>query len=259
MQNKQSKRFAGYVRVSGQDQRKEGYSLDAQKNKIIEYCNFNKFELINIYEDAGISGSTIKKRPSFKKLLEDAKNKKFDGILVFKFDRAFRNLKDAVITLDEFRKINIDFISITENIDTTTAMGNAMFGIIGVFAQLERDLTSERMDSSFWQKFNEGKSIGKCPTGYKWNKKNKVMEIDTKKAEMVKEIFKSTIQGISYRVICSKFNLKPQSYYNIIRNPVYAGFITFEGLTKVGVHEAIVSISDFKLLNKDFVIPNETP
>lgn len=257
MPDKKSKRIAGYIRVSSQDQRKEGYSLDAQKNKIIDYCKQNSFELIKIYEDAGISGGTINKRPAFKQLIIDAKNKRFDGILVFKFDRAFRNLKDAVITLDDFRKIGIDFISITENIDTTTAMGNAMFGIISVFAQLERDLTSERMDSSFWQKFNQGKSIGKCPTGYKWNKKSKIMEIDTKKAEMVKEIFKSTIQGISYRVICNKFNLKPQSYYNIIRNPVYCGFITFEKKIKQGIHIPLINISTFLAINKDFKIPNE--
>lgn len=252
MSDKKSKRIAGYIRVSSQDQKKEGYSLDAQKNKIIEYCNQNNFELIKIYEDAGISGGTIKKRPAFKQLIEDASNKKFDAIVILKLDRAFRNTREALITFDDFAKWKIDFISIHEKIDTTSAMGRFFFTMMSALAELEKNLTSERMDTIFLHKFNQGKSIGKCPTGYKWNKKNKVMEIDTKKAEMIKEIFKSTIEGISYRIICSKFDLKPQSYYNIIRNPVYCGFIQFEKKIKKGLHEKIIDIETFKKLNKNF-------
>lgn len=253
MENKKGRKIAGYVRVSSLDQKKEGYSIDAQKSLITKYCENNNHTLVKIYEDAGISGGTIIKRPAFKLLLSDARLHKFDAIVVLKLDRAFRNIKDAIFTSEELEKIKIDFISLNENIDTTSAMGRFFFNLMSALAQFERELTSERMDISFIQKFNEGRNIGRCPFGYKWDKKKKIMYLDLKNSEIVKEIFSLTINKISYKDICLKFNLKPQSYYNIIRNPVYCGFVSFEGKTRPGIHPKIISLEQFKLINPNFL------
>ena len=243
------KKVCIYIRVSSEEQAKEGYSLNAQKNKLEEYAQFKDYWVYKIYTDAGVSGKSIKGRKAFQEMIEDAKQEKFSATLVYKFDRAWRNVRDAIVTLEDLSKIGVDFISITENIDTTTAMGKAVFGVISVFAQLERDLTGERLNLTLHDKFNSGINIGRCPTGYKWDKKKKIMIIDDKKAEMIRDIFKMASEKINYKEICEKYNLKPQSYYNIIRNKVYIGIISFEGVEKSGIHQPLISEELFLKVN----------
>jgi len=251
MITKNKKRVAGYIRVSSSDQAKEGYSLDAQKRKIEEYSEFKEWSVFKIYEDAGISGKSIKGRKAFQDMINDAKNGKFSAILIFKLDRAFRNVKDALNTLDELSKIKVDFISLSENIDTTTAMGKFFFTVINAFAQLERELTGERLNLTLNKKFQDGVMVGKSPIGYKWSKTKKIMVIDNKKSDMIKDIFEMTAKGISYREICGKYKLKPQSYYNMIRNKVYIGIITFEGVEREGIHQPIIDKGLFYEVNKN--------
>jgi len=239
------KRVCIYVRVSSEEQSREGYSIEAQKKKLEEYALFKEWFIYKIYIDAGISAKSIKGRKSFQDMLVDAKNGKFSGILVYKFDRAFRNVKEALITLDELNSMKIDFISLTESIDTTTAMGKFFFTINGAYAQLERELTSERLNFTLDSKFELGMMVGKMPLGYYWDKVNKKVKIDKKKSEMIKDIFSMTLRGIGYKEICEKYKLKPQSYYNIIRNKVYIGFIQFKGREREGIHPHLISEDDF--------------
>ncbi len=235
------KRVAIYVRVSSEEQSREGYSLNAQKKKLQEYAEFKGWWVFKIYEDAGISGKSIKGRKAFQEMINDAKQGKFSAIVIYKFDRAFRNVKEALITLDELKEINVDFVSITEQVDTTTAMGKAIFTIISAFAELERNLTGERLNLTLNDKFHKGIMVGKSPIGYKWSKSKKMMVVDLKKADMVRDIFRLTADGVGYRAICEKYKLKPQSYYNIIKNKVYMGIISFEGQERKGIHEPIIS------------------
>ena len=183
-------------------------------------------------------------------MLNDAKQKKFSAILIHKFDRAFRNVKDALNTLDELKEIGVDFVSITEQVDTTSAMGKFFFVIISGFAELERGLTSERLNLTLDSKFEQGIMVGKTPFGYSWNKRKKMIVVNEKEASIVRDIFKLTSEGLGYREICKKYKLKPQSYYNIIRNKVYIGIIEFRGKTKKGNHEKIIKEELFYKVNE---------
>ena len=246
-----NKKVALYIRVSSEEQKKEGLSLDAQKNKLISYCNLKEWSVYKIYLDEGISAGSIKKRPQFKQILSDSKKKLFSTIVITKFDRAFRNTADAVNTFNDLKNIGIDFVSISEDIDTTTATGHFFFIIISALAELERKMTSERNKAIMEDKFNKGMFLSRSHYGYKpLKKEGKIVgfKIHQKEAEVVLDCFKSSENGESYLTICKRNKIKPQQYYNIIKNKVYCGYITFEGIEKRGLHKPIISEELFNKL-----------
>jgi len=130
-------KVAIYCRVSTDEQ-------DADKQKLIcvEECKRKGFEIYKIYKDV-ISGTTSS-RTDLNKLLEDMRNRKFEIIMVTKLDRIGRSLKHLLNLFDEFQSKGIDFIAVTQNIDTSTASGKLQFQILGAFAEFERNMISER-------------------------------------------------------------------------------------------------------------------
>ena len=161
-----------YVRVSTDEQAKEGISMDAQIQKCKSYCDARDWEATQIYTDAGQSAGTMN-RPAVQQLIKDLDHGKFQNILVYKFDRFSRNLRDLISFLDNIKKKGINFTSVTENIDTTTAMGEAFFQMIGVFAQLERGMVKERVKLAFDKKAEDGGALNRTPFGYKIIKKTR--------------------------------------------------------------------------------------
>lgn len=158
---------AGYVRVSTEEQAKEGLSLQSQKNSIISFSNSQSWNLINIYEDSGLSGTTLE-RPALKALLDDIKNQSIDIILVYKIDRFSRKLRDLLCLIeDELQPNNVGFRSVTESIDTTSAQGNAFLSMMGAFNQLERDTIAERTKCTLADKISRGEHVGRVPFGFK--------------------------------------------------------------------------------------------
>ena len=248
-----NKYVALYLRVSTEEQVKHGTSLDAQLNKLQEYCKFKEWTVFKIYKDEGISGGSTKKRKAFLRMIEDSKQGKFSAVVVTKIDRAFRNVVDALLVLEDFRVNDIDFVSIAEDIDTTTPMGKAMFTIISVFAQLEREMNAGRVRDVRILRFKQGMFPARAFFGYKPIKKDRKIigfGIDKKKAEIVEDCFLMASNGTSYKKVCAKHKIKPQSYYNILENKVYYGIIEFEGEEKVGVHPAIISKELFEKVNQ---------
>jgi len=250
------KNVAIYIRVSSDEQKKEGLSVEAQLRKLQQYCEFKDWVVFKVYTDEGISAKSIKGRPAFSQMLQETKNGKFSAILITKFDRAFRNVKEALITFDDLKEKGVDFVSISEDIDTTTAMGKFFFIIISALAQFEREMTSDRNKAILEDKFNRGIIIGKIPFGYNAVYKNKKEKkgiikivIHPKESEIVKQVFQKTSEGISYKEICKEFKLKPQSYYNMIKNKVYMGIVSFEGIQKTGSHEGIISEELWRKVN----------
>ncbi|MHC4276992.1 MAG: recombinase family protein, partial [Planctomycetota bacterium] len=112
------------------------------------------------YTDIGHSGAKDS-RPELNKLMSDAKRRRFDVVLVWKFDRFARSVKHLVTSLYEFRALGIDFVSLTEGIDTSTPLGEAIFSIIGAMAQLERDLIRERVTAGMRRAKEKGKALGR--------------------------------------------------------------------------------------------------
>src|SRR3989344_6776603 len=131
-----------YVRVSTEEQAKEGISLDAQIDRCKAFCKARGWSIYNVYTDAGYSAGTLT-RPALKALFNDVEAKKFSVLLVYKIDRFSRKLKDLISVLEDLKLKGVNFTSVSEHIDTTTAMGEAFFQIIGVFAQLERGMVKE--------------------------------------------------------------------------------------------------------------------
>jgi len=144
-----------YCRVSTNDQK-----TDMQLTDLRKFSSDRNLIIYNEYLDNGISGS-IKKRPALDKLMSDAKKKKFDVILVWRFDRFARSSRHLVEALHTFRHLDIQFISYNENIDTGSPLGEAMFTIISAMAQLERDIIKERVKAGLKNARNKGKTLGR--------------------------------------------------------------------------------------------------
>lgn len=241
--NKKPK-VAIYVRVSTEEQAKEGLSVDAQIDKCEAFCHAREWDIFKVYKDAGFSAGSLD-RPALELLLRDANEKKFDIILVYKIDRFSRKLKDLIMILEDLKEKSINFTSVTEQIDTTSAMGEAFFQIIGVFAQLERGMVKERVEMAFDRKIQLGDSLSRAPFGYIYQ--NKKLVKDLQNAKKVKEIFEMWVAGVNYKEIALKFNLPVSTLYQIIRNPVYLGKVKYKDSLYKGNHPPLV---DNELFNK---------
>jgi DNA invertase Pin-like site-specific DNA recombinase len=144
-----------YCRVSTTDQK-----TDMQLQDLRKFAQDRGIRIYQEYIDNGISGS-IKKRPALDNLMADAKKKKYDVVLVWRFDRFARSSRHLVEALHAFRHLGIDFISYNENIDTGSPLGEAMFTIISAMAQLERDIIRERVKAGLRTARNKGKTLGR--------------------------------------------------------------------------------------------------
>jgi len=133
-----SKQVAVYTRVSTDEQK-----TDLQLMDLKEYVQKRGYDIFNTYEDI-ISGAT-KERRALDQLFQDARHRKFDIVLVWKFDRFARSLKMLVDSLALFQELGIDFISYKENIDTTTSMGRLIFHINSAYAEFEREIIKDRV------------------------------------------------------------------------------------------------------------------
>ncbi len=151
---KPDKRVALYVRVSTKDQ-----SVDMQLIDLERYSRERGFNVFMVYKD-NISG-TKNTRPGLDHLMNDAKKRKFDVVLVWRFDRFARSTKHLVNALYEFRSLGIDFISYQENIDTSSPLGEAIFTIISAMAKLERDIIAERVKGGLRKAKANGKRLGR--------------------------------------------------------------------------------------------------
>jgi len=243
----QKPKVAIYSRVSTEEQAKEGLSVEAQIDKCKSFCQARDWEIFKVYKDAGFSAGSLN-RPALELLLRDAQEKKFDIILVYKIDRFSRKLKDLIMVLEDLKERNINFTSVTEQIDTTSAMGEAFFQIIGVFAQLERGMVKERVQLSFDRKINLGEALYRAPFGYIYQNKKLVKHPEN--AEKVKEIFEMWIEGINYKEISQKLNIRESTIYQIIKNPIYIGKIKYKGQLYKGKHLALINQELFDRANK---------
>ena len=152
----EKQKVAIYARVSTSN---KGQDLDTQLLPLQRYCKERDREIVETYTDI-MSGSR-ESRPSLNQLLDDAQAHRFDTVIVFRFDRISRSTKQLIDLLERFRKLNISFISINENIDTTTPAGSMMFTIIAAFAKFERDIISERVRFGIEKAKANGKQIGR--------------------------------------------------------------------------------------------------
>lgn len=194
-------RAALYIRVSTDEQVREGYSLEAQKAHLLEYAKKNGYSVVGLYADEGISArKSYKKRKEFMRLISDVEAGKVDLILFIKLDRWFRSVADYHKVQEILEANNVGWRATTEQYDTTTAGGRLYVNIRLAVAQDEADRTSERIKFVFDRKVAESQIIsGRVPLGYK--KDGNKLVVDEEGAEVVRRIFDMYINLRSRRAI----------------------------------------------------------
>ena len=184
-----------YARVSTNEQ-----SVDMQLSDLRRYSKQRGFDVYKGYSDEGISG-TKDRRPALDELMEDARKRKFDAVLCWRFDRFARSTKHLITALEEFRHLNIEFISYQENIDTSSPLGKAIFTIVSAIAELERNIIIERVKAGIRRAKENGKRLGR-PKRLNLN---------------VQELKKMRDQGLSFKKIGERVKACPATIYQILR------------------------------------------
>ena len=152
-----AKRAGIYVRVSTGEQ-----DTAMQEQELRDYVARRSWTLYKIYSDKGVSGTT-ERRPALDALLDDCRRRKIDAVVVWKFDRFARSLRQLLNAFELFRKLDVSFVSCTEAIDTSLPHGEMIFQIIGAIAQWERSLIAERVRAGLQNARNQGKRLGRPP------------------------------------------------------------------------------------------------
>ena len=218
-----------YVRVSTEDQAREGYSLKEQKEKLLELCKYRDYHVFKIYEDAGISAKDTN-RPKFLEMMEDVKKGNINMIVAYKLDRVTRLSRDLEKLLEELSKYNCDINCALDDINTDTANGKFFTRMLTVLSQLEIERTSERTKFGLNGAIKAGHLPGVIPLGY--IKKDKKTIIEESSKDVIIRIFDMYLAGKSYQQISNLFNeegvLKPKKWYDstiqkIIDNKIYMG------------------------------------
>jgi len=191
-------RAIGYIRVSTEDQAREGVSLDNQESKIRAYADLNGLELVDVIKDEGLSGKTMD-RLGMNRINAMIDAVEIEAVIVYKLDRLSRKTIDILNTLDAWEKNNIAFHSITDRIDTKTAAGKFLLTILSALAQMERDLISERTVDALAHKKRTGEWCGRVPFGYKI-KDNRLVE-DEEAMKTIKKAKRLRSIGKPYRDI----------------------------------------------------------
>lgn len=249
-------RVAIYARVSTHEQVIEGYSINEQIERMTAYCKAKNWIIGKQYIDAGISGKDTN-RPALQELLLHITKGLYNAVIVYKLDRLSRNQKDTLILIEDyFLKNNVDFISITENFDTSTPFGRAMVGLLAVFAQLEREQIKERMLIGMEGRIKKGKfhGAGITPIGYEYI--NGKLIINDFEAMQIREIHRLYQAGNNCSVIADSLNQKGLTHkYGkwsahrvraILLNSLYSGYVKSGSLIAPGEHTPIVSEEVFQ-------------
>ncbi len=232
-----------YVRVSTEEQAKQGISLSAQEEALRNYASALGYGIYKIYKDEGKSAKDIKGRPEMMQMLQDAQSHKFQAIFIYKLDRFSRSLRDLIEAIEKLKEWNIDFISLQDKIETTSASGKLMFHIISAFAEFERNVTGERTKFSMEKKARDGNPITRAPWGYRFENKKLV---PTEHSYQVQEVFQDFLnQNISLRKLAEKYGLSVNGLKKILKNQTYLGKIKFNGQIHQGTHQPLISSTLF--------------
>lgn len=262
--DKKKVRCAIYTRKSSEEGLEQNFnSLDAQREACEAYIKSQMHEgwflLDKQYNDGGFSGGTME-RPAFEELLKDIENDKIDIVVVYKVDRLTRSLMDFSKIIDVFDRHETSFVSITQQFNTTTSMGRLTLNILLSFAQLEREVTGERIRDKIAASKKKGMWMGgKVPLGYlKEDKKLVVHNEDAQKVQMLfdKYLELKSVPKLMHYLKENEIKTKTDKYfskgqlYHLLSNRVYIGKITHKDKVYDGEHEAIICDDFFEKVQK---------
>lgn len=243
------KRVAIYIRVSTAKQDQDGYSIPLQKERLIAYCKAKGWVVAGMFIDPGHSGSSLD-RPAMDKLIAGVEEGKYDVVLVYKLDRLSRSQKDTLFLIEDvFMENDVDFVSMQESFDTSTIFGRAMVGILSVFAQMEREVITERTMMGRSGRAEEGlwHGGGTDPIGYEYVDGELV--VNETEAEQIRTVYELYADGYSVTEITRRMEgyttkhgdwSHTSTVGNVLDNPLYAGMVHFDGVLAEGKHKAIV-------------------
>lgn len=239
-----------YTRVSTSEQAEKGYSIEEQAERAKNYCQALNLSVYKVYSDPGFSGSNMD-RPALRSMIDDLQNKKVDKVIVYKLDRLSRSQLDTLFIIENIILASgAEFISISENFDTSSPFGRAMIGILAVFAQLEREQIKERMTLGKLARAKTGKNTSSvAPIGYDLIE-GKLIPNPYEKMQ-IEELFRLYASGSSPLQIERLFNEKGYSHKygkwkqvtirKILLRRTYIGESPFGGKWYPGEHEPIIS------------------
>ena len=183
-------RVALYARVSTKNHAQDP---ETQLLALREYAKARELEVFAEYVDVGISGAKDS-RPALNSLMADARKRRFDAVLVARFDRFARSTRHLVLALEEFNALGVDFISLSESVDTSTPMGKMVYVVIAAVAELERSLIRERVVMGLQRAVAQGKQLGR-----------------PKVQASEEQLLQLSEQGLSSRQIAEQLNLSPST------------------------------------------------
>ena len=228
--NEEKKKCGLYMRVSTEDQAREGFSLPEQKERLEAFCKFKGYEIVDYYEDAGISAKTGNHRPEFERLKNDIKAKKINTIVALKLDRITRSIYDWENLMTFLDENNAYLDCVNDEINTTSANGKMISRLLMSVSQNEIERTSERTKVGMAGAIKNGHIPHKAPLGYKHEDRKLVIDYSTK--DIVVRIFELYYNGLSYKKISNLFNeekvlgrdnWRDSTIVTILENEIYKG------------------------------------
>ncbi len=252
-------RTAIYIRVSTEDQAREGYSVQAQKDKLLAYCISQGWNIESFYVDEGYSAKDLN-RPELRRMIENIQKGLIDCVLVYRLDRLTRSVLDLYKLLEIFEQHNCHFKSATEVYDTTSAMGRMFITIVAALAQWERENLAERVKFGMQQMVREGKYPGgKVNFGYKLE--NGKIQPNEEEAAIVNTIFDIYIEGngdnrTAYLLNNMGYRTRSGKLWNgklvrdILINPIYVGQFFYMDECHEGIVPAIIDTEKFETAQK---------
>ncbi|EGL82060.1 Resolvase domain containing protein [Caldalkalibacillus thermarum TA2.A1] len=228
-----------YIRVSTEEQAKEGFSITTQKERLTAFCESQGWEIYDYYIEDGKSAKDMD-RPELQRLLSDVENEKLDIVLVYRLDRLTRSVRDLYELLQTFEQHNVKFKSATEVYDTTTAMGRLFITLVAALAQWERENLAERVRVNMEQMVYEGKRPG-APIPYGYDKDENVIPEEKETLRLLRKLY---MDGHGTNTVAKKLNQMGRlkrgvewttfTVYYVLDNPYYAGLIRWGSKKKNG-------------------------
>ena len=193
-----------YVRVSTEEQGKSGLGLEAQRQKALAYCQLHDHEVVEVVEDAGASGKSLD-RPGMVRVLQAVDRREVEVVVVAKLDRATRSVRDLGELLERFNRSKVALASVSEHLDTSTAAGRMVVGMLGVIAQWERETIVERITDAMGVKRRRGERVSRyAPTGWRFDG-DRVVE-DAEAMSVLRNAKAMQAAGHSLREIAATLN-----------------------------------------------------
>lgn len=257
MDGKRSMRAALYTRVSTEEQANEGFSLDAQMRRLEGYCAVEGWEIAGRYREEGHSGRSTE-RPEYQRMMSESAS--WDVVLVLKMDRIHRNSVNFARMMDALEAEGKDFCSVQEQFDTSNAMGRFVRDVMQRIAQLESEQIGERVRFGMERKARYGSGLlgSGHPYGYEYS--HGKLEVVKDEMYVVRAIYRMYCKQHSMDEIARSLNeagfsakkggpWNKQSVCNILHNPLYAGYVQWDGIIRQGSHCAIIDCDTYEEIN----------